>query len=118
MDTTPFYDPSTDSCMNPAEPCTETCNPKVECNECDGLSGSCEKVAKIFSLTVECFQRLNPHVDCGKGLHGQTFCQGSGCPLHNGSVTGAGLRPQVVLWAFVNESSSRDEVRRGDRSLS
>ena len=90
VDTTPFYDPSTDSCMNPAEPCTETCNPKVECNECDGLSGSCEKVAKIFSLTVECFQRLNPHVDCGKGLHGQTFCQGSGCPLHNGSATGAG----------------------------
>jgi hypothetical protein len=50
-----------------------------------GLSGSCEKVAKIFSLTVECFQQLNPHIDCsekGKGLHGQTFCQGSGCPLH------------------------------------
>ena len=50
-----------------------------------GLSGSCEKMAKIFALTVECFQQLNPHIDCsekGKGLHGQTFCQGSGCPLH------------------------------------
>ena len=111
VDTTPFYNAEQDSCMvsprailllvfsgsiltdhlcvqNHAEPCYETCNPKVECNECDGLSGSCEKVAKIFSLTVECFQKLNPHVDCKKCLHGQTFCQGSGCPLHNGTAVG------------------------------
>jgi 3D (Asp-Asp-Asp) domain-containing protein len=87
VDTTPFYNAKEDSCMNHAEPCYETCNPQIECNECGGLSGSCEKIAKIFSLSIECFQQLNPRVDCGKGLHGQTFCQGSGCPLRNGSNT-------------------------------
>jgi hypothetical protein len=85
VDTTPFYDASTDTCMVPCKPCHETCNPKVECNECDGISGSCEKVAGMFSLTIECFQKLNPHIDCSKGLKGGTFCQGSGCPLGGNS---------------------------------
>eukprot|EP00658_Telonema_sp_P-2_P020841 TRINITY_DN18262_c0_g1_i1.p1 TRINITY_DN18262_c0_g1~~TRINITY_DN18262_c0_g1_i1.p1 ORF type:complete len:138 (+),score=31.94 TRINITY_DN18262_c0_g1_i1:116-529(+) len=96
VDTTPFYNPETDTCMAPCESCYETCNPDVECNECDGISGSCEKVAKIFSLTVECFQRLNPHVDCGEGLKGQTFCQGSGCPLHEQMSIGSKDRHNVM----------------------
>jgi len=82
VDTTSFYDADNDKCMKPCDPCYETCDPDVECNECDGLSGSCENISKIFSLTVECFQKLNPHIDCDEGLDGETFCQGSGCPLH------------------------------------
>jgi len=81
VDTTPFYDADANTCMKHADPCYETCDPDQECNECDGQHGSCEEVAKVFSLSVECFQKLNPHIDCDEGLHGQQFCQGSGCPL-------------------------------------
>lgn len=82
VDTTPFYDANSDTCMKDASPCHETCNRHVECNECDGQSGSCEEVAKRFSLTVDCFKSLNPHIDCGKGVKDKDrFCQGSGCPL-------------------------------------
>ena len=81
VDTTPFYNAKNDKCMKDAEPCYETCNPEHECNECDGQSGSCEEVARRFSLSVECFKNLNPDINCDEGVHGQTFCQGSGCPL-------------------------------------
>jgi len=80
VDTTPFYDAANDKCIQHAQQCYETCDASVECNECDGQHGSCEDIAKLFSLSVECFKKLNPNIDCDKGLHGQTFCQGSGCP--------------------------------------
>ena len=85
VDMTPFYDAKSNSCMNPnAEVGHETCDPEEECNECDGLSGSCEDVAKMFSLSVECFKKLNPDLDCEIGVKGgDTFCQGSGNPEHD-----------------------------------
>ena len=83
VDQTPFYDAKKDECMNHnAEPCYEMCDPKVECNECNGQSGSCEEVARKFSLSLECFKKLNPKIKCEVGVRwNDTFCQGSGCPL-------------------------------------
>lgn len=79
VDTTPLFNGSSLQCILPVAPCHDvgtTCG-----NECEiPNAASCAQLAKLFGLSLQRFQALNPKLPCdGTVPAGTSVCEGGTC---------------------------------------